>query len=341
MVRCARELGFKVRATTATWAQLSGASMPVIAALREGGFILISKVMDEKIFAVQPHQQPRTLMRTEFEKSWDGRLVVIGPRGSLPDFGRRLILSFTDMAKHVGQFLMPEATEIDEPPFKPAVEFAEPDPNDPGLAALVMLVRCHGIGVDSAQIRHRCGTATVGITEMLRCAKELGLKARASATKWERLPSTPLPAIAALRDGGFLILGKAGEDKVLIQKPTSPRPEAMTRAQFEAVWDGRLILMARRANLSDLTRRFDITWSLGAIYKYRHLLAEVLVASFFLQLFALVTPLFFQVVIDKVLVHRSLSTLDVLMIGLVAIAFIRGDTGHSPHVSFCAHHKPC
>ena len=78
--------------------------------------------------------------------------------------------------------------------------------------------------------------------------------------------------------------------------------------------------MTRRAGLSDVTRRFDITWFLGAIHKYRHLLSEVLIASFFLQLFALVSPLFFQVVIDKVLVHRSLSTLDVLVIGLVAIS---------------------
>ena len=212
----------------------------------------------------------------------------------------------------------------------PAVESAETDPTkagDPGLAALVMLLRCHGIGAESGQIRHRCGTATIGITEMLRCAKELGLKARAPTTNWDRLASTPLPGIAALRDGGFLILGKVAEDKVLIQHPSSPRPEAMTRAQFEAVWDGRLVLMARRAKLSDLTRRFDITWFLGAIHKYRHLLGEVLVISFFLQLFALVSPLFFQVVIDKVLVHRSLSTLDVLMIGLVAIALFEGILG--------------
>jgi subfamily B ATP-binding cassette protein HlyB/CyaB len=101
----------------------------------------------------------------------------------------------------------------------------------------------------------------------------------------------------------------------------------MTRAQFEAVWDGRVVLIARRAALSDLSRRFDLTWFLGAVHKYRHLLTEVLVASFFLQLFALVTPLFFQVVIDKVLVHHSLSTLDVLMIGLVAIALFEGTLG--------------
>src|ERR1043165_8729644 len=89
----------------------------------------------------------------------------------------------------------------------------------------------------------------------------------------------------------------------------------------EAGWDGQLVLMARRAGLSDLGRRFDITWFMGAIHKYRRLLGEVLVASFFLQLFALVSPLFFQVIIDKVLVHRTLSTLDVLVIGLVSISF--------------------
>ena len=71
----------------------------------------------------------------------------------------------------------------------------------------------------------------------------------------------------------------------------------------------------------ELTRRFDITWFLGAIHKYRHLLSEVLVASFFLQLFALISPLFFQIIIDKVLVSRTLSTLDVLVVGLVAISF--------------------
>jgi subfamily B ATP-binding cassette protein HlyB/CyaB len=93
----------------------------------------------------------------------------------------------------------------------------------------------------------------------------------------------------------------------------------MTRHDLEAIWDGRLVLMTRRDKLTELTRRFDVTWFLGAIHKYRHQLAEVLVASFFLQLFALASPLFFQVVIDKVLVHRSIGTLDVLVIGLLGI----------------------
>ncbi len=191
----------------------------------------------------------------------------------------------------------------------------------------MLLLRMNGIAAEAEQIRHRIGTDAIGTTEMLRCARDVGLKARTVKTNWTRLARTPLPAIAALVDGGFLILGSTGDDKVLIQRPPGLQPEAISKADFEALWDGRLILMARRATLSDLSRRFDITWFLGAIQKYRRLLGEVLVASFFLQIFALVTPLFFQVVIDKVLVHRGLGTLEVLVIGLVTIAIFEAILG--------------
>lgn len=193
-------------------------------------------------------------------------------------------------------------------------------PLDPGLVALVMMLRFQGLGVDPEQIRHQFGGALIGLPEMLRCAKTFGLKARLTTTNWSRLPNTPMPALAALRDGGYLLLGKAGDGKVIVLEPGRPRPIVMTQAELEQIWDGRLVLMTKRATLGDLSRRFDITWFLGAVHKYRRLLGEVLLASFFLQLFALVSPLFFQVVIDKVLVHRSMSTLDVLAIGLVAIA---------------------
>jgi ATP-binding cassette, subfamily B, bacterial HlyB/CyaB len=192
-------------------------------------------------------------------------------------------------------------------------------PADQGLEALVTLLHLQGVAADAGQIAHRLGTDKIGAPEMLRCAKDLGLKARACRTDWSRLGSTPLPAIAALRDGGFLVVAKAAEGKVLVQSPAS-RPALMTRDELVSVWNGQLILMTRRAGLSDITRRFDISWFLGAIHKYRHLLSEVLVASFFLQLLGLVSPLFFQVVIDKVLVHRSLSTLDVLILGLLTIS---------------------
>jgi subfamily B ATP-binding cassette protein HlyB/CyaB len=197
---------------------------------------------------------------------------------------------------------------------------AEIRPSDPGLYVLISLVRLLGVNADPGQIRHRFGATAIGIPEMLRCAKDLGLKARERTVNWDRLATTPLPAIAALRNGGFLLLGKSGDGKILVQSPQSLRPALMSRSELEAVWDGRVVVMARRASLTDLARHFDVTWFIGAIHKYRHQLIEVFVASFFLQLFALVTPLFFQVVIDKVLVHRGISTLDVLAVGLVTIS---------------------
>src|SRR5437773_8955915 len=93
---------------------------------------------------------------------------------------------------------------------------------DQGLAALVALLRFHGVGADPEQIGHSVGSKAIGVSEMLRCAKELGLKARAVTTRWERLVKTPVPAIAVLQDGRFLILGKVADDKVLVQSPVSP-----------------------------------------------------------------------------------------------------------------------
>ena len=189
-----------------------------------------------------------------------------------------------------------------------------------GLACLVLLLRFNGVAAEPEQIGHQLGGAAIDAQEMVRCARALGLKARVVSKDWKRLLATSLPAIAACKDGSFLVLGKVADDKALVQNPVNGRPQLMDRAEFEAIWAGQLVVMTRRASLTGLARRFDITWFLQAMHKYRGLLAEVLVASFFLQIFALITPLFFQVVIDKVLVHRGLTTLDVLVLGLIAVS---------------------
>ena len=77
--------------------------------------------------------------------------------------------------------------------------------------------------------------------------------------------------------------------------------------------------MTSRASLAGSLAKFDFSWFIPSLVKYRRLFGEVLLVSLFLQLFALVSPLFFQVVMDKVLVHRGLTTLDVLVIGLSVV----------------------
>ena len=123
---------------------------------------------------------------------------------------------------------------------------------DTGLAALVLLIRFHGIAADPAQLSHRFGRTRFTTTEMLRAARELKLKARLATPSWRRLQAVPLPAIAERKDGSFFILGKVADDKVLIQDPAAGRPGLLARDAFEAQWSGQLILMTRRASLTAL-----------------------------------------------------------------------------------------
>jgi len=191
---------------------------------------------------------------------------------------------------------------------------------DTGLQCLTLLLRFHQVSIDPTQIAHQFSGAPIGVSEMLRCAKQLKLRARAVTEDWAGLMKLPLPAIIELKDKTFIIVGKVSADDALVQAPSENRPRIVKRAEFEYDWTGRIVLMTRRASLADVARRFDVTWFLQAMHKYRRLLAEVLAASFFLQLFGLVTPLFFQVVTDKVLTHRGYTTLDVLVIGLIAVS---------------------
>jgi subfamily B ATP-binding cassette protein HlyB/CyaB len=203
---------------------------------------------------------------------------------------------------------------------------AAPTAGDVSISSFGLILRFHEIAVDPAQLKHQLG-ASFGIIEILRAAKEFRLRARAVASDWQKLARTPLPALAECHDGSLIVLARVNDDKALIQDPRAGRPQLLTRAEFEERWSGRIILITRRAGLGNLSREFNVTWFLHAIHKYRWILGEVLIVSFFLQLFALVTPLFFQVVIDKVLVHRGLSTLDVLVIGLITVSVFESVLG--------------
>ncbi len=194
---------------------------------------------------------------------------------------------------------------------------------DTGLACLVLAARFYGIAVNADQLRHQFVESgkPFGETEILLAAKHLGLKVGSVETDWSHLTTTPLPAIARQQDGRYVLLARADEEKVLVQDPSESRPMLLPRAVFEPAWSGQLVLLTKRANARPEDRKFDFTWFIPPIVKHRKLLGEVLLASFFIQLFALLTPLFFQVVIDKVLVHKGLTTLHVLAFGMLALIF--------------------
>jgi subfamily B ATP-binding cassette protein HlyB/CyaB len=122
-----------------------------------------------------------------------------------------------------------------------------------------------------------------------------------------------------MQDGTFILLAGANRDAVLVQDTATNRPALEKRSTFDDRWTGELILMTTRERMVGTSRPFDLTWFIPSIVRFRGLLGEALVGSLFLQLFALIVPLFTQAVIDKVLVHKGWSTLDVLVFGLVVI----------------------
>jgi ATP-binding cassette, subfamily B, bacterial HlyB/CyaB len=208
----------------------------------------------------------------------------------------------------------------------PAAAPVQPLPQRPdgGLAALATIAGHYRIAADPFQLAHDLGLGARPTSgeDLIRAATRIGLKSHLlNAQKPERLASVPLPAILRMKDGGYRILAlRLSDGRLRVADPIARIAKDQTKEDLAAAWDGEIILVTRRwlgAGVDPAT--FGFRWFLPAIWRYRAPLVHVLVASLFVQLFALITPLFFQIVIDKVLVHKGLSTLVVVVVGLAAI----------------------
>ncbi len=161
-------------------------------------------------------------------------------------------------------------------PPQPSAASATGLPADTGLVSLLILARFYDLPADGSQLRHLFVSSTTNFSDidLLRAAKHLGLKAGVVKIQWCKLPGTPLPAIAKRSDGRYVVLAKIDGGKVLIQDPVEGRPLVLTREQFESAWTGEVLLFAKRANLRPQDLKFDFTWFIPAIVKYRKFLGR-------------------------------------------------------------------
>jgi subfamily B ATP-binding cassette protein HlyB/CyaB len=194
-----------------------------------------------------------------------------------------------------------------------------------GVKALSLVASYFRIVAEPSQLAHDLGLgqSPASSDDIVRAAVRLGLKARlVRNAPLKRLATMPLPAIISLKDGQFAVLASRHADGHLrIGFPLDKMFRDVTLEALTELWDGGVILIARRlAGPGADPRTFGFRWFFHSIWRYRRPLSHVIIASFFVQAFALITPLFFQVVIDKVLVHNALSTLTVIAIGLAAVA---------------------
>jgi ATP-binding cassette, subfamily B, bacterial HlyB/CyaB len=189
--------------------------------------------------------------------------------------------------------------------------------NDAGLASLAVVARLHGKALDPEQLRHELAIEGAASAEhLLRAARRSGFKAVLDTLDLRRA-RVPLPCIVELANGaGFAVLAKIEGARALIH--ADGRPQTLELEALQEKLSGRALFITTRAASPLGLARFGFGWFIPAIARYKKLIGEALVASLALQVFALLTPLFFQVIVDKVLVHKGLSTLTVIATGLLA-----------------------
>ncbi|MBC2887736.1 type I secretion system permease/ATPase [Ochrobactrum sp. CM-21-5] len=214
---------------------------------------------------------------------------------------------------------------ISKPGSAPAHRSSDIDycETDSGLLCLVELAAGLELVADTRSLTKKLalsGAATV--SDLHRAAKSIGLKSRSVKLRSQRrLSELPLPAIACFKHGEFAIVSASpNPENFLILDPVSEDCSNVSGQQLLHQTGGNFILAQRRfTRARQQADHFGFQWFVPALFRYKSAFGHVLLASLFIQIFALVSPLFFQVVVDKVLAHRSYSTLIVLVVGLAAI----------------------
>lgn len=208
---------------------------------------------------------------------------------------------------------------------------AAPSPNEAetALQCLVAVARRHRVEISVGQLRHAHGLAGVDRLDaaaLIRIARKEGLKARAVELAWSEFIALgeAYPVLVQLSNGNWVEVHGATNDAVLVRDPLAETaaPFAVERERFARSWPGIAVMLkaGRRAIKQD--GKFSFRWFVPELMKEWRLFADVAVAAVVLYALALVMPVFFQLVIDKVLVHEGYATLYVLAAGAgLALAF--------------------
>ena len=205
------------------------------------------------------------------------------------------------------------------------------------LRCLSLVARHHSIDVSADRLAHDYSLEQEepSLNRVLRIAKDIGFKTRFTRLTWKHLQKVndAFPLIVRLENGNYIIVvglreaeSEAGttNQQIAIFDPLADRPDFifLDREEFEQRWKGDAIFLKRKFSMFDAEQPFSLRWFLPEVLRQRSAFVDVAIAALFIHLIALVVPLFFQIVIDKVLVNYAFSTLQVLSIGIVvALAF--------------------
>lgn len=189
--------------------------------------------------------------------------------------------------------------------------------------SFLLLTRMLNCEISYDDLIFKIGSANEIIEEdLLYVATEyFDLKTKKVSAKLEKLKNNPLPAIVKLKDDKYSLLFSIENDKYKIYDFDDSKQIILEKDEFEKIYDGEIILVSKDEKNSDSTiRNFGLSWFIKSFFKQDRLIYHVLFAAFIIQIFALITPLFTMIIIDKVFSSSGNSTLEVLVIGLFIIA---------------------
>lgn len=189
------------------------------------------------------------------------------------------------------------------------------------LIALEVVGQLNKIAIDSKAIIKKFALTNEECDEktLLRIAKDEGFKAKFKKLTFENICKYPLPAIARLNDGLYVTILKVDIDKkeILIFDNRNNQPYTKLFDEFKQIAKNEVIILKHKTMNDHI--KFGFKWFYNQIMNYKKIVGEILIASFIVQLFGLVTPLFTQVILDKVLVHQTISTLNVIAVAFIAV----------------------
>ncbi len=190
------------------------------------------------------------------------------------------------------------------------------------LVALEVVGQLSQVAIDSRSIikEYALGEEEPSIQELTRVAKKEGFKSSIKTLDIDKIAQNyPLPAIALKKDGSYLTILKVEKEKkeVLVFDMSSKNPFPLSFEEYKNLVTNQTIVLKQRYLSKQV--RFGFSWFFNQILQYKQAISEVLIAAFIIQLFGLVAPLFTQVILDKVLVHRSITTLNVIAVAFIVV----------------------
>lgn len=192
--------------------------------------------------------------------------------------------------------------------------------SDRWLHAFLVVQRLMNGNLTAAEIQRRSGFhRPLEPTDLPEVATACGMTVEAVQLRRIDPCNLPVPALAETVDGSVRVIARSDETGVFATDPATARQERIPPEEIDRCLTGRLYLF-RNASGDNSGQRFGLRTFVPGLLRYRGAVVQLLGASLFIQVFAMATPLFTMVVIDRVLTTGSMSTLDVLILGLAAIA---------------------